>query len=59
MKANKQTRIRKSTMQTVKVRLDGPGGMTMPEKALKAVYASGVDFEPDERRMTAAPDGAH
>ncbi|MBR4502765.1 MAG: endo-1,4-beta-xylanase [Clostridia bacterium] len=44
-------------MQTVKVRLDGSGGMPMPEKILKTVYASGMDFEPDERRMRIAPDG--
>ncbi len=44
-------------MKAVKVRLDGPGGLTMPEKVLKTVYASGLDFEPDERRMRIAPDG--
>ena len=44
-------------MQTVKVRLDGPGGLAMPEKILKTVYASGMDFEPDERRLRIAPDG--
>ncbi len=44
-------------MQTVKVRLDGPGGLPMNETALKTLYASGMDFEPDERRMRIQPDG--
>lgn len=44
-------------MQTVKVRLDGPGGLPMAEKVLKTIYASGMDFEPDERRLRIAPDG--
>ena len=44
-------------MRTVRVRLDGNGGMPMPETALKSVYVSGMDFEPDERRMTILPDG--
>ena len=44
-------------MTTVKIRLDGMGGMTMPEKTLKTVYASGLDFDPDERRLRITPDG--
>lgn len=44
-------------MQTVKVRLNGAGGLAMPERVLKTVYASGMDFEPDERRMRITPDG--
>lgn len=44
-------------MQTVKIRLDGSGGLPMPEKILKTVYASAMDFEPDERRMRITPDG--
>ncbi len=44
-------------MKTVKVRLDGLGGMPMDEKTLKSTYASGMDFEPDERRMTIDTDG--
>lgn len=44
-------------MQTIKVRLDGLGGMPMNETMLKSVYASGLDFEPDERRMTIDSDG--
>ena len=43
--------------QTVKIRLDGPGGLPMTEKILKTTYASGMDFEPDERRMRITPDG--
>ncbi len=44
-------------MQTVKVRLNGSGGVAMPEQILKTVYASGMDFEPDERRMRITSDG--
>ena len=44
-------------MKTVKIRLDGVGGMPMPDKVLKSIYASGMDFEPDERRMNIRPDG--
>ncbi|MBQ8653795.1 MAG: endo-1,4-beta-xylanase [Clostridia bacterium] len=44
-------------MQTVKIRLDGSGGLSMPEKVLKTVYASAMDFEPDERRLRITPDG--
>ena len=44
-------------MKTVRVRLDGEGGMPMPEKVLKSVYVSGMDFEPEERRMRICPDG--
>lgn len=44
-------------MQTVTIRLDGLGGMPMPETALKSVYASGMDFEPDERRLRITTDG--
>lgn len=44
-------------MKTVKVRLDGIGGMPMSETCLKSVYASGMDFEPDERRMIIGTDG--
>ena len=44
-------------MKTVRVRLDGAGGMPMPEKVLKSVYVCGMDFEPDERRMRICPDG--
>jgi len=37
--------------QTVKIRLDGPGGLPMAERILKTTYASRMDFEPDERRI--------
>ena len=44
-------------MRTVRVRLDGIGGMPMNETCLKSIYASGVDFEPDERRSVISADG--
>lgn len=44
-------------MKCVKVRLDGAGGMAMDEMCLKSIYASQMDFEPDERRMRILPDG--
>ena len=44
-------------MFSIKVRLDGPGGLPMPEGTLKSVYVSGMDFEPDERRSRILPDG--
>lgn len=44
-------------MMTVKVRIDGAGGMPMPETVLKSTYVSALDFEPQERRMTIASDG--
>ena len=44
-------------MKTVKVRLDGPGGVPMPETALKTIYASGMDYEPDERQLRITPEG--
>jgi GH35 family endo-1,4-beta-xylanase len=44
-------------MKWIHVRLDGPGGAAMDEAQLKTLYASGMDFEPDERRMRIMPDG--
>nr|QQZ02680.1 1,4-beta-xylanase [uncultured microorganism] len=44
-------------MKWIKVRLDGAGGVALPEAQLKTVYASGMDFEPDERRLRILPDG--
>ena len=44
-------------MKTVKIRLDGLGGMPMDEKTLKSTYATGMDFEPDECRMTIDSEG--
>lgn len=44
-------------MKTVRIRLDGPGGMPMPSSVLETAYVSGMDFEPDERRLRIAPDG--
>ena len=44
-------------MKTIRLRIDGSGGMPMPEAVLKTTYVSGMDFEPDERRMQLASDG--
>lgn len=44
-------------MEWIHVRLDGPGGVAMPKPVLESVYASGMDFEPDERRQRILPDG--
>ncbi len=44
-------------MQSIHVRLDGPGGVAMPKPQLESIYASGLDFEPDERRQRILPDG--
>ena len=44
-------------MQWIHVRLDGPGGVAMPKPQLESVYASSLDFEPDERRQRILPDG--
>ncbi len=44
-------------MQWIHVRLDGPGGAAMPKPQLESVYASTLDFEPDERRQRILPDG--
>lgn len=46
-----------SHSKTVRVRLDGFGGMPMDARVRKSVYATGMDFEPDERRMTIGTDG--
>ena len=44
-------------MQWIHVRLDGPGGVALSKPQLESVYASGLDFEPDERRQRILPDG--
>ncbi len=44
-------------MQWIHVRLDGPGGTALPKPQLESVYASTLDFEPDERRQRILPDG--
>lgn len=44
-------------MQPVEARPDGPDGLPMAEKALKTIYVSGMDFEPDERRLRITADG--
>lgn len=43
--------------KTVRIRLDTFWGMPMAERVLKSVYATDMDFEPDERRMTIGSDG--
>ena len=44
-------------MKKVHIRLDNSGGLAMAKPVLESVYASGMDFEPDERRMSILPDG--
>ena len=44
-------------MKQVHIRLDNVGGVAMPKPVLESVYASALDFEPDERRLTLLPDG--
>lgn len=43
-------------MDWIHVRLDGPGGIPA-EQQLKSLYISGMDFEPEERRLRILPDG--
>lgn len=44
-------------MQRIHVRLDGPGGVALPKPQLESIYASSLDFEPEERRLSILPDG--
>lgn len=44
-------------MQWIHVRLDGPGGAALPQAQLESVYASDLEFEPDERRLRVLSDG--
>ena len=44
-------------MKWINVRIDGAGGAAVSEPQLKTLYASDMDFEPDERRMRILPDG--
>ncbi len=44
-------------MQWIHVRLDGAGGVAMSKPVLESVYASDLEFEPDERRQTILSDG--
>lgn len=44
-------------MQNIHIRLDGVGGVPMPKPVLESLYASNMEFEPDERRQTLLPDG--
>ena len=45
-------------MKWINVRIDGVGGVAVSEPQLKTLYASDMDFEPDERRMRILPDGS-
>ena len=44
-------------MQTIHIRLDDAGGNPWSKPVLESVYASGMDFEPDERHQRILPDG--
>ncbi|MCL2572274.1 MAG: endo-1,4-beta-xylanase [Defluviitaleaceae bacterium] len=44
-------------MEWIKVRIDGSGGVAQDEAVLKTLYASDMEFEPDERRLRILPDG--
>ena len=44
-------------MKWINVRIDGAGGIAVSEPQIKTLYASDMDFEPDERRMRILPDG--
>ncbi|MDR2504475.1 MAG: endo-1,4-beta-xylanase [Oscillospiraceae bacterium] len=44
-------------LKWIKVRLDGVGGVAMPKPVLESIYASDMEFEPDERRQRILPDG--
>jgi GH35 family endo-1,4-beta-xylanase len=44
-------------MKQIHVRLDDSGGVPMPKPALESVYASDLEFEPQERRQRILPDG--
>jgi len=44
-------------MQTIHVRLDDAGGNPCSKPVLESVYASDLEFEPDERRQRILPDG--
>ena len=44
-------------MKWIKVRLDDAGGVAAPKAQLESIYASDMEFEPDERRQRILPDG--
>lgn len=44
-------------MKRIRVRLDGVGGRAMEMEQLKSIYASDMEFEPDERRQMILEDG--
>lgn len=44
-------------MKWTRVRLEGTNGLALSEKQLLSVYASDLEFEPEERRLRLLPDG--
>ena len=38
-------------MEWIRVRIDGAGGVAVDKAQMNTLYASGLDFEPDERRL--------
>ena len=44
-------------MKWIRVRLDGEGGRAMEAEQLKSIYATDMEFEPDERRQRILEDG--
>lgn len=44
-------------MKWLRVRLEGANGLALSEKQLLSVYASDLEFEPEERRLRLLPDG--
>lgn len=48
---------KKTQTQWIRVRLDGPGGAAMKKETLSCVYATDMEFEPDERRQRILEDG--
>lgn len=46
-----------NTLQWIHVRLDGAGGAAMGIEQLQSIYATDMEFEPDERRQRILEDG--
>ena len=44
-------------MDWIRVRIDGIDGVAVDKTQLKTLYASALNFEPDERRLHILPDG--
>jgi len=49
--------MEKEKMKWIRVRLDGEGGRAMEAEQLKSIYATDMEFEPDERRQRILEDG--